>query len=251
MFTNRKPLYGRAILWIALVALPFGYPANGWSINIDSFDQLVQTLATNAAMLSDSNELLNGASVGGERDVKLMQTTPDGTTGVSVNGIDPGFFDYQTSFSAQGMTEITWDGPDGSPALDTDGLMNLNLLADGATAFVLDYGSDHAADFTFTVHSGGNSSTKMVTLGPSGLTQTLIPFNMFAGTADFMDVGAIQLHISSETNDATDVVIDFIGTNGVPNGHSSVPEPGTFALAALAGLLAACAGRRRERKAPD
>src|SRR5439155_20006412 len=176
---------------------------------IDDF-QKGQTTLARAAAGTDSSAV-SGAMLGGERDVAVTLSS-----GSSISaGVALGRFRFNQDAGVTGTAEIVWDGVDGNAtSLNPTGLGGVDLTAGGQDAFLLGVNSlDQAATITFTVYSGTTASSSLILPLPGGVTSpnyVSIPFNTFAGSANFGSVGAIRLDISAP-GDAT-LDLDFLRT---------------------------------------
>jgi hypothetical protein len=232
----------------AALAAVFSLQAH--AVLIDGFDDAQALISTSGPATSNFISTLGGM-LGGERDVFIEQFTAQAVN-AQVTGSR---FIYGQSGNGLGRGTLQWDGIDGSSALDTNGLGGASLTAGGAVGFKYTVFSDGgnpvtpAALITTTVYAA--DGVKFATLSfdavPTGgdFTETIAftdsdwIFNGGFTLADFGSVGAIQIVLNVNGNNASlDVELDTLET--------TLPEPGSLALAGLAMLGAA--GIRRRRK---
>lgn len=212
---------------------------------------LIDSFATNQGPLSvtpltgpltDGSSVSGGGIIGGNRDLRL--STDSGPSPFSSNAEVLGGVAQlanNTQFSSDLLFQ--WDGLDTDPDfVDFTGLGGIDLTAGGDNAFEIGLVFDDLpASLMMTVHSMDGSSSS-VTFPGTGLIFTeisiFIPYETFFGSADFSNVGAIELLISSPLN-GLDISFDYVQTGLAP-----VPVPGAFLLMSSA-LLAFGLIRRR------
>jgi len=193
---------------------------------LDSFDTTQQVVTANfpGSTPSQASDAASEA-IGGERDIFVDATA--GNISVSANDVsNPGLLVFDVGALANGTRIVTYDGADGdAQTLDTNGLGGIDLTSGGtANAFRFLIGGEAGTQLTVQVHSGGNSSSRTISIpttlpaGPGDpTTQVLdIPFADFivnsGSGADFDSVGAIQLLVTG--SDSADAIIDSFSTVG-------------------------------------
>ncbi|NNF15623.1 MAG: hypothetical protein HKN70_02695 [Gammaproteobacteria bacterium] len=205
---------------------------------IDDFSTNQGPLNVSPALgpLTDSSSASGAGILGGSRD--LVLSTDSGSSVFSSSAQVAGGV-AQLADNSQFSSDLLfqWDGADNAAlALDTTGLAGIDLTTGSNNAFELGLVFDDLpATLQFNVYStDGSAST--VTFPGTGLIFTdlsiLVPFASFTGGADFTDVGAIELLISSPTN-GLDISFDFLQTNVAP---VPVPSAVFFMGSALFGL---------------
>ncbi len=229
---------------VAIGALALGIvalPAGAASLVIDDFSvsqgPLVVSPGGVVAPTSDASSASGGGVIGGSRDIVIsadLDSNSPFTSSVTVAG---GVMDYSNSTAFSSTLLFQWDGADNDPnTLDAFGLGGMNLNSGGNNAFEIGFlFDDLPATLDMTIYSmdGEVSSLQFPTTGLIFTSLSLfIPYDLFIGNADFGNLGAIELAITSPTNGA-DIGIDFIQTNIAP-----IPVPATIWLfgSALAGL---------------
>lgn len=230
---------------LALAATLLALPATAAVLVIDDFstDQGPLTVSPLVPPQSDSSSASGAGIIGGSRDMVL--STDPGTSGVSSFAtVTGGIAQLADNSQFQSDLLFQWDGGDNDPnALDHTGLGGVDLTSDNNTAFEIGLlFDDLPATLSMTVWSiDGNSSS--LAFPATGLIFTnlsiFIPYALFSGSADFTNVGAIELAITSPTN-GLDIALDYIQT-----GIEPVPVPAAFWLFASALLGLRLTRRRR------
>lgn len=186
---------------------------------------------TNAGATNAS--LITGAGIlGGEREVQITLVSGMNDGSVVSSFVSSGSFTLDSGATLQTSTLITWDGTDGDPnnALNPTGLGGVDMTNGGLDDAFLVEGlfSDQPFDLTITVYtSAGQFSTLTRSFPeipvPNDFAFLFTDFVPTGGGADFSNVGAITLMITS-VDPALDVVIDAFGTTGtVPPTPTSIP----------------------------
>ncbi|MEM6455548.1 MAG: IPTL-CTERM sorting domain-containing protein [Acidobacteriota bacterium] len=216
------------IAFFALCALLLlGGTAQAQQIIIDDFGGTAQSVTATGVGNTDSDSAVDGAVLGGERDLLTTVAGGGGSIVVDVNSVgDPGVLTHAQGSGVTGTTLVVWDGADGDPlALDATGLGGLDLTSGGlANAFQLDIASDDLPiDIVLRVYTdAGNVSERTVSLpgligiGPNPPASYVIPFSAFAATvgagADFSSVGAIEALIDGSIFSDVDLRVDLLAT---------------------------------------
>lgn len=166
----------------------------------------------------------SGSIAGEERDISIQAnsgiTNRIATTTVSGN-------EWQTALpnSVACTAQLQYDGIDGSPNLAAGGLNGLNLRDDNADSFRLTYKSDLDTEYIITVYdlSGATSTISVPVLGTSSsaadLQDGFFFYEDFVGSADFTNVGAIEVTLTA--NDNVDAVLGLFAISA----PTVVPEP--------------------------
>ncbi|MCA9086382.1 MAG: DUF11 domain-containing protein, partial [Planctomycetaceae bacterium] len=198
----------------ATVTITAGDALGAAGITIDDFSDPVAAqvvTANTGSPTTFSSELV--AAVGGERDMFVERTGGALAIDFAANAV-PGTLTIGSGSGVTGYGIVSWDGVDGAAALNTTG-MSLDLTNGGqSTGIMLSRGGDFAGTLTLTVHSGANSSTLTTTV-PAVLPahdSIFLNFADFVGTADFTNVGAIELRIEGPA--AFDGELDLFETYG-------------------------------------
>ncbi|QDV69471.1 Large cysteine-rich periplasmic protein omcB precursor [Rosistilla carotiformis] len=182
---------------------------------IDSFDEttdLVSDTTNDGVRVASS--LADAATLGGERDIFVNKTSVNGLVRISINDpLQPGILAFDSFSSGDGQWNVSWDGIDGDAlTLNDAGLGGVDLTSGGTAAgFRLQIGADNLGGTAIVrVYSDdGNGATtnrsSQTTLvipdtGGSATSTEYIPFSAFIGTADFTQVGAIELDITGVPN---------------------------------------------------
>jgi len=171
--------------------------------------------------VSLSNFTVDNSILGQERD--LIVTVDSGVGGLIVSsGVNNGRWDVGTPNGASGFVLMQYDGRDNSPTLSRNGL-SANLLANGANAFRAVIQSDIETEYIFRIFSGSSQSTFSQSIPGDDISREyFFPFNSFSGSADFANVGAIEIQINANTN--VDTFVEFFGTSG-PQLATVTPSP--------------------------
>lgn len=221
--------------------------AQAGPILIDSFD-LDQEAANDPflpAFPQSSQAGPSGSVLGGYRDMQAENnTTGFFETRLSAGG---GELAFLGSAGTAGSGTLTWDGDDDPTTVDTNGLGGIDITSNSGWAldrFVFDIVSTDlpGVDIAISVFdTNGNQSVLGTALGTvtSPVSQEFL-FDDFVGTADFTNVGAIQLSMSGP--EALDAFFSNfqIGVDHV----TALTLPPTLPLL-LAGLGAYAVMRRR------
>jgi hypothetical protein len=218
------------VLVVLLLAVAFCYAQSEIKLTIDPFTvdtpPLVIVIENPAALPVSSERSVPGGNIlGGERD--LLLTVEDGSAGLLLStGVSNGAWNMGTPNSASGFALLQYDGVDGSSALNRNGL-NIDLTANGATAFRAVIESDVETSYVFRIFSGNSESTFTQSIPGTpqgaGSQEYFFNFSSFNGNADFSNVGAIELQVNAFDN--VDSFISFFGTHGPVVSPSGTPQP--------------------------
>ena len=166
----------------------------------------------------------SGNAIGGERDFEAEITSGMSGDEVEVR-TDAGMLLFNPDFFAQGIYSLTWDGTDGSSALDATGLGGVDFLSgvDDGGICLTDVSFDQSGgQITVTVYSDAMNFSEAVIDNITPFTNndffisfdptsSGLRFEATGGTgADFSNVGAIELEVLS-TSQAMDGAMDLIG----------------------------------------
>lgn len=170
---------------------------------------------------------------GGFRDLEAERLTGASRTELETFN---GNLLFSNGSGTSGIGRVTWDGDDDPTTVDTMGLGGLDLTSYGFDpAFFLDIlFADADLGLLLTVWDlNGNSSTSSTTVSATFDPLTVfLPIPLFAGTADFSNVGALQLELSSGANlDAEIARIGISDAAVIP-----LPAAGWLLLSGVFGL---------------
>lgn len=234
----------------AALAAVFSLQAH--AVLIDGFDDGTFAIVASGAGSPTAFNSSNGTMIGGNRDV-FIEALDDNFVTAQVSGSK---FSYGQSGVGLGRGTLQWDGADATAALATTGLGGASLTTGGAFGFKYTVSSDGGdlsisppAVITTTVYAADGiryTTLSFFAVNTGGFFTETVAFNDLDWTspngftvADFSSVGAIQIVLNvNGTNASLDVTLDTLET--------TIPEPGSLALAGLAMLGAA--GIRRRRK---
>lgn len=232
----------------ALLAGVLTAPASAAVLIIDDFstDQGPLTVAPPLSS-TDSSSATGGGIIGSSRDLVLSTDDPGPSALGSFVQASGGIIQLADNSQFQSNLLMQWDGNDNDPGtLDTLGLGGADLTFDGNNAIEIGLAYDDLpATLEMTIYSmdGGVSS---VVFPSTGLILTdlaiYLPFASFTGDADFSNVGAIELLVSSPLN-GLDIAFDYVQTGIAP-----VPVPAGMWLfgSALLGLTLTSRRRRTD-----
>eukprot|EP01095_Lingulamoeba_sp_RSL-Kostka_P001183 TRINITY_DN1166_c1_g1_i1.p1 TRINITY_DN1166_c1_g1~~TRINITY_DN1166_c1_g1_i1.p1 ORF type:complete len:542 (-),score=260.93 TRINITY_DN1166_c1_g1_i1:78-1703(-) len=174
--------------------------------NLDPLDGVsvkIEVPGTSSETVSDSTSQSN--IIGGERDMILIGTG----IGNSANCESETFVENGSWFANNGQTcsaeaVLQYDGADGSPNLAMGLGLNLNNVG---SAFEIKIQSDLESAFTIEVYSSQSRVSRVIQTiqSSNSLVTYVFPFGEFSGTADFSEIGAIQLRIEARIN--VDVIV--------------------------------------------
>lgn len=163
-----------------------------------------------AITASSSDEFI----LGGERDQYMEQTNgPQGSVGVSTQSDNMWVIDAPRN--TQGFARLQYDGVDYFDFV-VDGLGGIDFMADDADACTFSVSTDIGTSVHIIVYSTNGASSEYSVYVPGGNIWTDIDayFTDFVGTADFEDVGALELIVDFSINGALDAAIQFFRTTG-------------------------------------
>lgn len=209
----------------------------------------------------DANQILAPEAVGGERDFEIQVDSSLADALISAQGNGEVFLRIFQAFASSETLTITYDGIDGSPAVDPVGLNGLDMTEGGTHDALLVNVNQVTAniDLVVRVYFGDGTSSATYRLD---LPDTPPPLPVIlgfgaapesqVGTVDFSNVRALQFSVINSTTDffLRLGIIGTFSTTGPPPPPPMVPAVPPPALAALAGgivLAARAAGRRRGR----
>ncbi len=236
----------RTLITVSAIVLMTSFGAQAAPITIDSFDTASHNADAPIGPIPSSSEVAGGGILGGYRDIEVdAQTASPSFFETSAEANGGGTLQFENGVGVHGKATFTWDGNDNPLAVDTTGLGGVDLT-DGGTnnAFGLDIIliDQPGLEIMFTVWSTSGVSTFTQISGPAGPSTLHFDFSAFTGTADFTDVGAIQLMLTSSQNDGIDAEIDLLeATNTSP-----VPVPAALPL--MAGAIGGLFGLNRLRR---
>jgi hypothetical protein len=215
---------------------------------IDSFDTIQSVADFTSGAPGDGSQVAAPEAIGGWRDMFVQKSSdgsapPEGlrsTSAVSGGGV----LTFSNDSLVQGFGCITWDGFDEGSGCDdvaTTGLGGIDLLSYGPGFDFEVIQVDHLLEFTMNVWDmAGNLSSYFEVIPPIEELQTFLPFADFDGTADFADVGAIQIYVNAPVDDLDGAIGEI---NVVP-----LPASALLLLGGVGGLGGLSAFRARRKK---
>ena len=219
---------------------------------IDFFDTPQQVGDPAGMGIPNASEVQGAGMILG--DYRDIQAINDGSmdplsTTVSVNG---GILSFSNNSVSAGAAFITWDGNDSPLTVDHTGLGGFDLTQGGeAIDFEVEILSSDLSgmELTLSVFDMNNNTSTLSRLFDSAImTQRVEDFSFsdFTGTADFTNIGAIQLGIFGPAE--IDVQIGSIETFG-PHAQGPLPVPeSSSSLALLSGAMLLVASRKIRRQ---
>ena len=204
---------------------------------IEGFDTPQQVGATEIGGIVSASQISGADILGGFRDLEIDSnaTLPLEARLAATAGV----LRFSNATGVQSTGYVTWDGDDDPTTVTTTGLGGFDITAGSATGIFVNINSADlpGLELTFTIFdtAGVTSSlTKSYGTITSQVTDSFL-YADFIGSANFTDVGAIQLQLAGPT--ALDAEIDLI-TIGDPIVPTAAPTPNTLAmLIPLVGLL--------------
>lgn len=196
---------------------------------------------------SASDFLSGGSILGTERDLFIERTSNNGgSLSVDVNSSFGDAMAYASSPATFGRGIVTYDGIDGSNALDYTGLGGVDLTDGGQYyGLTLHSTSDLGASIRFTIYTDETHySTYLLPVLADPTFTFARYFADFAdftdggvdGGADFSNVGAITMELDGTSHPGTDIGFDYFA--------ATVPEPSGALLLLCAGVVLILRNRR-------
>jgi len=242
MRKEEKKMILRLVPLLCLMLILTIFADNSQATIIDSFSTPQSLTINTVGTVSSSVSSSGGDILGVERDMTLEMLSG---SGMAVQADLGGFsiLNHAQNASTTGKTTITWDGVDGTPAIDYTGLGGIDLTESGANngmiiSVIFD---DLPSEIIVSAYSDAGNWSKyiaslpgMIFSSPAIITMPFANFVSQSGSgADFTNIGAISLVVNGALYGGTDMMLDNVETT------NPVPEPSTFALLALgiAGVL--------------
>ena len=162
--------------------------------------------------------------LGGERDLHL-EAESGSRNNVFSTSVSNQEWTVGTPADADGFAYMQYDGADGSPDLDTNGLGGVNFLQNGANAFVVEIKSDINTSYEFRITDmDGDSSTALLPiLRSEAFERYELPYTQFNGVIDFTRVGSFEILINAAAD--VDTTVRLMGVIGPIVSPSPSPTP--------------------------
>jgi hypothetical protein len=224
-----KLLLGLVIVLSLFLAGPMPPAQAQWGSIIDSFD-------TDLAVLvwptfpgfpdPNSGTNLDGAVLGGERDIYVDRTAGNSAIFAESNGAE-GYLSHGQNPGVRGYSLFSWDGLDGNAtSVNTDGLGGVNLTDPGGTSDAIALyirSCDLGAPVIVTVYTNGtNWSQATLNVPPSTYNTWFFlnyatDFTQHGGSgATWTNVGAVTLEIDGRDTADLDITIDVVAVGPAP-----------------------------------
>ena len=199
-------------------------------VDIDRFDEttIVGTrTADNANSTVTEFDTVTGTGViGGERDIQINRQGAISSVAISIEpNATPPTLEFSSS-QAPGTAIVQYDGADASMTLQPTGLFTAGTgqnFSQGETisgfqvraSAIPAVNGAAATDFQIVVHSGASQTSTATVQYPAGANpgpvEIFVPFSSFTGTADFGNVGAVELNIDLfATQDVTLSIVEVL-----------------------------------------
>ena len=221
------------ILAIVTVTL-FCTSNNTYALMIDSFET-PQALEATSSTPSVSSSVDGTGILGNERDVVVSKSSGPVNAKFEIAPSGTHWLSFGLGPATKGTAHLTWDGSDNNPLNDVfTGLGGIDLTDDNTSnALTVDVlFADLNVDLSVRVWTDANNASSAVLSLPGGttsLTDVSVLFSAFSTThgagADFSNAGMVELAVNP-TNAATDILVDNIYTE-------FVPEPSSLVLAGI------------------
>lgn len=234
-----------SVLFLMLILIAFAGSSS--ATIIDSFSTSQALSLSTLGTVSSSVSSFGGDILGIERDMTLQMFSG---SGMSVQANLGGFsiLDQSQNSNTKGKTTITWDGVDGSPAVNYTGLGGLDLTEGGInnsiTISVLF--DDLPSELILSAYTDSGNWSKytaslpgLIFSSPAIVVMAFDDFVIQSGSGvDFTNIGAISLIVDGALYGGTDMMLDNVETN-------TVPEPSTLILltTGFAGIIFTARGK--------
>ena len=226
---------------LCLMLILMAFAGNSNATIIDSFSTAQSLSLTTVGTVSSSVSSFGGDILGIERDMTLEMLSG---SGMSVQADLGGFsiLDQSQNSATTGKTTITWDGVDGSSAIDYTGLGGIDLTEGGNNNSIIIsvLFDDLPSELIVSAYTDSGNWSKytaslpgLIFSSPAIVVMAFDDFVAQAGSGvDFTNIGAISLIVNGALYGGTDMMLDNVETN-------TVPEPSTLILLAtgFAGVL--------------
>jgi hypothetical protein len=188
----------------------YGTTIDDFAAGGQSVDRDFESVTSSDPPLTDASVVTDGSIMGGERELFLQVfENPGLQAGAQVlPSVLSGILNVNSGTGVRLSTSVTWDGSTANP-------LNVDLTDSGLNdLLVLDIvGVDQFADAEFVVSDTSNNSSTMIQTG-LGAGPQIFAFSDFSGTADFSQVGSIDLRLSGP--EGLDLSVGSVKTARVP-----------------------------------
>jgi len=217
---------------LCLILILMAFASSSSATVIDSFSTAQSLNLATVGSISSSVSSTAGDILGIERDMTLEMFSG---SAISVQADLGGFsiLDQSQNSATTGKTTITWDGVDGSPSIDYTGLGGVDLTngGDNNAIIISVLFDDLPAELIISAYTNGGNWSKytaslpgLIFASPATVVMAFDDFVVQSGSGvDFTDIGAISLVVNGTLYGGTDMMIDNVETN-------TVPEPSTLIL---------------------
>lgn len=207
-----------------LAALMIAGAALAAVVNVDTFNDGSLTITLDPLTISGEGTVESGEALGGERDMTALITNvlpPEDTLIFASDRFNFNDLRFVAGPDIIGRGIVTWDGIDGDPLVNAQGLGPIDLTGGGTNdGFHIEIkANDLPANIMIFIHSGTDDDWCSYTLTTPGGISAPTHVDFFALFSDFTACNgaggdataatSVELRIDGTLNPGTDMIIDF------------------------------------------